>query len=130
MRGKKAKLHKSMLKERNNKNIPPPSVTTSTPAPGDSLFSTLTQTMGQGIFFGAGSGVGHRVIDGISGLWSSTETTPSQQDTPNVSKDPTYNECDDFKKKFVTCMHNNDQCNEIHSQYLGCLDKLNEHTKQ
>lgn len=118
MRGKKAKLHKSMLKER-NKSTPPPPVKQATPVPEGSLFSTLTQTMGQGMAFGAGSSMGHRAIDIVSGLWGSKEDISKE----NITKS-TFNECDDFKKELVACMQNDDHCNEAQSQYLECLDKV------
>ena len=123
MRGKKANIHKSMLKERNKSTAPPPA-TVSTPSPGGSLFSGLTQIIGQGMAFGAGSSIGHRVIDGATELWSSRKVTNAQQEAPKVSKDHAFNECDDLKREFVACMQNNDHCNEVQSQYLGCLDKL------
>ena len=119
MRGKKANLHKSMLKER-NKPAPPP-VKQATPAPVGSLFTTLTQTVGQGMAFGAGSSIGHRAIDIVSGLWGGKEEI-SKQDITNTT---TFNECDDLKKNFIVCMQNNDHCNEVQSQYLECLNKNN-----
>ena len=124
MRGKKANLHKSMLKER-NKPSPPPAKQ-ETPAPEGSLFSTLTQTMGQGMAFGAGSSMGYRAIDIVSGLWGGKEDIPKQ----DITKNTTFNECDDLKKEFIVCMQNNDYCNEVQSQYLGCLDKLKDNKKQ
>ena len=117
MRGKKANLHKSMLKER-NKPSPPPAKQ-ETPAPGGTLFTTLFQTMGQGMAFGAGSSIGHRTIDIVSGLWGNKEEISK----PNIST-TTVNNCDDLKREFVACMQNNDHCNEAQSQYLQCLDKI------
>ena len=124
MRGNKAKLHKSMLKER-NKPTPPP-VKRGTPAPEGSLFSTLTQTMGQGMAFGAGSSMGHRAIDIVSGLWGGKEEMPKS----NISTTTTFNDCHDLKKEFIACMQNSDHCNEVQSEYLECLDKLNNNPKQ
>ena len=117
MRGKNKKIYKSMLKER-NKPTPPPPVKKVPPALDSSLFSTLSQTMGQGMAFGAGSSMGHRAIDIVSGLWGGKEEV-LKQDITN-----TFNECDDLKREFVACMQNNHHCNEVQSQYLGCLDKL------
>ena len=119
MRGKNKKMYKSILKER-NKPTPPPPVKKVLPAPDSSLFSTLSQTMGQGMAFGAGSSMGHRAIDIMSGLWGGKEEISKT----DITKTNTFNECDDLKREFVACMQNNDHCNEVQSQYLGCLDKL------
>lgn len=127
MRGKKAKLHKTMLKERNKPTPPspvkqptsPPPVKQATPAPGSSLFSTLTQTISQGMAFGAGSSMGHRAIDIVSGLWGNKEEQAKQDNTKTI----TFNDCHDLKKEFIVCMQNSDHCNEVQSQYLECLDK-------
>lgn len=127
MRGKKAKLHKTMLKERNKPTSPSPvkqttsslPVKQATPAPESSLFSTLTQTMSQGIAFGAGSSMGHRAIDIVSGLWGNKE----EQAKPDNTKTTTFNDCHNLKREFVACMQNDDHCNEVQSQYLECLDK-------
>ena len=119
MRGKNKKMYKSILKER-NKPTPPPPVKKVPPAPDSSLFSTLSQTMGQGMAFGAGSSMGHRAIDIMSGLWGGKEEISK----PDIIKTNTFNECDDLKREFVACMQNNDYCNEVQSQYLRCLDKL------
>lgn len=124
MRNKKAKLNKLMLKER-NKPSPPPAKH-ETPVPGGSLFSTLSQTIGQGMAFGVGSSMGHRAIDIVSGLWGGKEDIPKQ----DITKINTFNECDDLKQEFIVCMQNNDHCNEVQSQYLGCLDKLNNNIKK
>lgn len=125
MRGKKAKLHKTMLKERNKPTPPSPvkqptsplPVKQATPAPESSLFSTLTQTMSQGMAFGAGSSMGHRAIDIVSGLWGNKEELPKS----NIST--TFNDCYDLKSEFLVCMQNSDHCNEVQKQYLECLDK-------
>ena len=119
MRGKNKKIYKSMLKER-NKPTPPPPAKQATPSPGGSLFTTLTQTMGQGMAFGAGSSMGHRAIDIVSGLWGGKEEV-LKQDITN-----TFNECDDLKREFVACMQNSNHCNEVQGQYLECLDKYNQ----
>ena len=126
MRGKKAGLHKTLLKERNKPTPPPPSLpvkkTTPVPEASPSIFTTFTQTMGQGMAFGAGSSMGHRLIDGVSGFWGGKEDSV-KQDSPKTT---TFNECDDLKKEFVACMNNSDYCNEVQSQYLRCLDKHNQ----
>ena len=119
MHGKNKKMYKSILKER-NKPTPSPPVKKVPPAPDSSLFSTLSQTMGQGMAFGAGSSMGHRAIDIMSGLWGEKEEISKT----DITKTNTFNECDDLKREFVACMQNNDHCNEVQSQYLGCLDKL------
>ena len=124
MRRNKAKMHKSILKER-NKPSPPPAKQ-ETPAPVGSLFSTLTQTMGQGMAFGAGSSMGHRAIDIVSGLWGGKEDIPKQ----DITKITTFNECHDLKREFVACMQNNDHCNEVQSQYLECLNKTRDTIKE
>ena len=123
MRGKKAGLHKTLLKERNKPTPPPPpsqpvKKTTPTPEASPSIFTTLTQTIGQGMAFGAGSSMGHRLIDGVSGLWGGKEDS-AKQDSPKTT---TFNECDDFKREFMDCLQKNVYCNEVQSQYLRCLD--------
>ncbi len=70
--------------------------------------------------FGAGSSMGHRTIDIVSGLWGNKEEQ-SKQD--NI-KTTTFNDCDDLKKEFVACIQSSDHCNEAQSQYLQCLDKI------
>ncbi len=129
MSRKNKKMYKSILKERNKPNPPP--AKQETPASEGSLFSTLTQTIGQGMAFGAGSSMGHRAIDIMSGLWGGKEDIPKQDILKqDITKVTTFNECDDLRKEFVVCMQNSDHCNEVQSQYLGCLDKLNDNKKQ
>lgn len=121
MRGKNKKIYKSMLKERNK---PPPPVKSTDPVPNNSLFSSFTQIMSQGMAFGAGSDIGHRIINGMTGLWSNKENTSFNKETNSSNKEPIFNQCDDLKREFVSCIQNNEHCNEAQSQYLECLDKL------
>ena len=93
MRGKKAGLHKTLLKERNKPTPPPPSQpvkqTIPTPEASPSIFTTFTQTIGQGMAFGAGSSMGHRLIDGVSGLWGGKEDS-AKQDISKTSTSVSY----------------------------------------
>ena len=132
MHGKNKKMYKSILKERNKptptpvKQSKPPLVKQSNPAPASSLFTKLTETMGQGMAFGAGSSIGHRAIDIVSGLWGGKEELIKQE----ITNTTIINECDDYKKEFVACIQNSDHCNEVQSQYLNCLDKFKSYEKE
>lgn len=111
-------MQHKILKERNKKTIsvapsqPPPAKVL--PAAGGSLFSVLTQ----GFSFGAGSSLGHKVIDGIMGK-SVPETVSSVDNKTNNT-----NECKDLKDIYDHCLQSNGYCNQIQSDYLDCLQKM------
>lgn len=115
---KNKKTIKRMLKKNDQPNPPPPfkkeEVSTSTPAPTGGLFSVLTQTLGQGIAFGAGSSVGHKAIDAVTGTTSSTNPTSSTTTSIN---------CDDVKKTYELCLETHGFCDQVRTDYIDCLEK-------
>ena len=116
---KNKKTFKRMLKKNDQPNPPPPlkkeevSTSTPTPAPTGGLFSVLTQTLGQGIAFGAGSSIGHKAIDSVTG---STSTNPTSSTTRSIN-------CDDVKKTYELCLETQGFCDQVRTDYINCLEK-------
>jgi hypothetical protein len=115
---KNKKTFKRMLKKNDQPNPPPPlkkkEVSTSTPASTNGLFSVLTQTLGQGMAFGAGSSLGHKTIDAVTGTTSST--TPPSRTTRSIN-------CDDVKKTYELCLETHGFCDQVRTDYIDCLEK-------
>ena len=109
------KLNKEFLKERSKSKVskvipedaPPPLKPASRPAPGGSLFSTLAD----GMFFGAGSGIGHQIVNSFTGNKPKIEPT-------NV------NNCDELREIYHECKNTHGFCNEVQSNYLTCLERM------
>ena len=74
---KNKKTIKRMLKK-NDKTPPAPIKTDNSPspAPAGGLFAVLSQTLGQGVAFGAGSSIGHKAVDAVTGSTTSSSNNP------------------------------------------------------
>ena len=116
---KNKKTIKRMLKKKDQSNPPPPmkpqnnTSNPPVPAPTGGLFSVLSQTLGQGMAFGAGSSIGHKVIDTVTGVGSTTNSKV----TNNIH-------CEDIKKSYELCLETNGFCDQVRKDYMECLEKF------
>ena len=112
---KNKKTIKRMLKK-NNKAPPPAPMKTDnspSPAPAGGLFAVLSQTLGQGVAFGAGSSIGHKAVDAVTGSTTSSSNNPKSS----------FN-CDDVKKTYELCLETNGFCDQVRKDYIECLEKF------
>ena len=78
------------------------------------------QTIKEGIGFGAGSAIGHRVVGAILGPSVAT-TAPS---TPSESKQPSQQKCVSERNTFELCLKTksaDDGCNNEFNAYTQCI---------
>ena len=109
------KFNKQFLKERSKSRIipedaAPPSKTTPAPAPVTSIFSTFAD----GIFLGAGSGIGHQIINSFMG------------DKPKIEP-INENNCNELREMYQECKNTHGFCNEVQSNYLNCLERMEQY---
>ena len=109
------KLNKEFLKERSkSKIIPedasPPLKPASGPAQAGSPFSTLAD----GMFFGAGSGIGHQIVNSFMGNKPKIEPTNE-------------NNCNELREIYQECKNTHGFCNEVQSNYLNCLERMEQY---
>ncbi len=95
--------------KKNQNKPPPPSSKNSNQT--QSIFSSVTSTILEGMSFGTGSAIAHNAVNKISSYFSSEN---KQQ------------KCEDFLLKFENCKNsygntnNTDNCSEIFTEYEKC----------
>jgi hypothetical protein len=103
------------LPSHKRKNSPPPKIGTKTPTQASNN-GGIASTLVDGITFGAGSSIGHSIINKISGLFS-IENNNKKQDCSEILNN--FNEC---KKNYgnVKESWNKDACMDIFEDYEKC----------
>jgi len=113
------------------KNPPPAKKSTPSTTPStQSSTSSFTSTILEGISFGAGSAIGHNIINKFSTIFSNEKVEIVEKENKIETKKPN---CEDFLKKFEDCKKNydnfkqdwnHDTCLDLFTEYENCK-KLN-----
>ena len=126
-----------------NINVPPPlqqQPPLQQPAQSGGIFNTILN----GYFFGMGSSLGRRTVDGVMGSSQSNTQTNKLENQVETSSIPSVDitksvklseqipsNCVQLNKNYLDCVEqiNVDHCKHLYDDYISCIDKFKQINK-